>query len=345
MKPRLAILAGDGIGPEVADAALTVLGSLLPFAAVHGPVGGAAIDATGDPLPEATLALCQGADAVFLGAVGGPRWDQAPRRPEQGLLALRRGLGVAANLRPARHLGLPTPLRDEVVRGADVLIVRELLGGVYFGTPRGANASEAWNTWRQTRAEVRTVAELAFRLARQRRCRVASVDKANVLESSRLWREEVEAVARDFPDVSLEHLYVDAASFELVRDPRRFDVILTENLFGDILSDEAAALVGSIGLLPSASLGPGPGLFEPVHGSAPDLAGRGIANPIGAILTVALLLRYGLGRGELADRVERAVEVALATERTVDLGGNATTAMMTGAVLSALAGHRAAARG
>ncbi|HVT58462.1 MAG TPA: 3-isopropylmalate dehydrogenase [Thermoanaerobaculia bacterium] len=334
--PILAILPGDGIGPEVTEAALSVLGAVMPSAVRRlrrGLIGGAAIDAAGEPLPRATLELCAGCDAVFLGAVGGPRWDGAPRRPEEGLLGLRRALGVYANLRPARDLGLPTPLRPELARGADLLVVRELQGGVYFGEPRGANAEEAWNSWRQTAAEVRAVAKVAFSLARGRRRRVASVDKANVLEASRLWRRVVTEVGRDFPEVTLEHLYVDAASFELLRNPRRFDVLLTENLFGDILSDEAAALAGSIGVLPSASLGPGPGLFEPVHGSAPDLAGRGTANPTGAILTAALLLTHALGRADLGERVERAVTAALANHRTPDLGGSARTEDVTGAVL------------
>jgi 3-isopropylmalate dehydrogenase len=338
MTARIAVLPGDGIGPEVTEAAMSVLGACLPCRFEHALIGGAALDATGEPLPPATLALARGSDATFLGAVGGPRWDGAPLRPEQGLLGLRWGLGVYANLRPARNLGLPTPLRPELVAGADVLVVRELLGGVYFGEPRSDSGQEAVNTWRQTADQVRAVARVAFRLARQRRKRVVSVDKANVLEASRLWRRTViEVAAAEFPDVALEHLYVDAASFELLRTPGRFDVLLTENLFGDILSDEAAALVGSIGLLPSASLGDGPGLFEPVHGSAPDLAGRGIANPTGALLTVALLLEHGLGRADLGSAVAAAVVATLDELRTPDLGGSATTAEVTRAVLRRLA--------
>ncbi len=344
MKPTLAVLPGDGIGPEVTDAALAVLQAVRPVEVRFGLVGGAAIDQTGSALPEDTLALCQGADAVLLGAVGGPRWDAGPVRPEQGLLGLRRGLGLYANLRPARHLGLPTPLREELVQGADVLIVRELSSGVYFGTPREQQAEQAVNTWRQTADEVRAVGRVAFEAARTRRGKVTSVDKANVLEASRLWRAVISELAKSYPDVSLEHRYVDAMAFELLQRPRHFDVIVADNLFGDILSDEAGALVGSLGLLPSASLGPGPGLFEPVHGSAPDLAHSGKANPVGAILTVALLLDHGLGEAWAARAVELAVEAALHDERTPDLGGNATTSSFTRAVLRHLEWTRFAAR-
>ena len=336
MTARIAVLQGDGIGPEVTEAALAVLSACLPCTFEHGLIGGAAIDATGEALPAATLDLARSADATFLGAVGGPQWEGGTVRPEQGLLGLRRGLGVYANLRPARYLGLPTPLRPELAEQGDLLVVRELLGGVYFGEPRGLGEKEAFNTWRQTADEVRAVARIAFALARKRRRKVSSVDKANVLESSRLWRRTVTEVAAEFPDVILEHLYVDAASFEILRAPGRFDVLLTENLFGDILSDEAAALAGSIGLLASASIGEGPGLFEPVHGSAPDLAGRGIANPTGALLTVALLLEHGLKRPDLAAEVERAVVATLGEVRTPDLGGSATTSEVTRAVLRRL---------
>lgn len=336
MTARIAVLPGDGIGPEVTEAALAVLSACLPCTFEPALVGGAAIDATGEALPAETLALCRSADATFLGAVGGPRWDGGAVRPEQGLLGLRRGLRVYANLRPARYLGLPTPLRPELAEQGNLLVVRELLGGVYFGEPRELGEEEAFNTWRQTTDEVRAVARVAFALARKRRGKVASVDKANVLESSRLWRRTVTEVAGDFPDVALEHLYVDAASFEILRAPGRFDVLLTENLFGDILSDEAAALVGSIGLLASASLGEGPGLFEPVHGSAPDLAGLGVANPTGALLTAALLLEHGLKRPDLGRAVEAATVEALGDVRTPDLGGSGTTAEVTAAVLRRL---------
>jgi 3-isopropylmalate dehydrogenase len=254
-------------------------------------------------------------------------------RAEDGLLRLRRGLGLYANLRPARHMGLPTPLRPGLVHQADVLIVRDIAGGVYFGEPRGGTPTEAFNTWRQTAEETRRVAHVAFAQARRRRGKVTSVDKANVLETSRLWRSVVTEVAREYPDVELEHRYVDAVSFELLVAPRRFDVIVAENLFGDILSDEAAALVGSIGLLPSASLGDGPSLYEPVHGSAPALVGRGIANPTGAILCVAMLLEHSLGRADLARAVEAAVMTTLRDTRTPDVGGTATTREFTAGVV------------
>jgi 3-isopropylmalate dehydrogenase len=332
MAVNIAVLRGDGIGPEVIEAALVVLGACVPVRVREGRVGGDAIDHAGDPLPPETLELCRTSDAVLLGAVGGPRWE-GPLRAEDGLLRLRRGLGLYANLRPARFMGLPTPLRDELVRQADILVVRDLAGGVYFGEPRGGNATEAFNTWRQTAEQVRQVAHVAFRQARQRRHRVTSVDKANVLEASRLWRTVVSEVARDYPDIELEHRYVDAASFELMQAPHRFDVVLTENLFGDILSDEVGAVVGSLGVLPSASLGPGPSLFEPVHGSAPALAGRGIANPTGAILTVAMLLELALGRRDLARVVESAVAATLRELRTPDVGGRAGTAEFTAAVV------------
>jgi 3-isopropylmalate dehydrogenase len=332
MTPKIAVLPGDGIGPEVTSAAVSVLQELMPVEIREAPIGGAAIDEAGDPLPRATLELCKSADAVLLGAVGGPRWDGLPVRAEEGLLRLRRELGVYANLRPARYMGLPTPLREGLARNADMLIVRDLSGGVYFGEPRGGGADAAVNTWRQSAQEVRAVAHVAFRLARRRRQLVTSVDKANVLEASRLWRRVVSEVAAEYPDVALEHRYVDAASFEILRAPQHFDVILTENLFGDILSDEAAAVAGSIGLLPSASLGPGPGLFEPVHGAASAIAGRGVANPTGALLTVALLLEHGLGRPGLARVLERAVSAALREAKTPDVGGSATTAQFMAAV-------------
>ncbi|MEO8505919.1 MAG: 3-isopropylmalate dehydrogenase [Acidobacteriota bacterium] len=336
---RLAVLAGDGVGPEVTEQALRVLGACVSFERTDALVGGAAIDACGDPLPAATLELCQSSAAVFLGAVGGPKWDASPKRPEQGLLALRKGLAVYANLRPARSLGLATPLRREIAMGADVLIVRDLAGGVYFGEPRGLSESEGFDTWRQTADQVRAVARIAFAAARQRRKRVTSVDKANVLASSKLWRRVVQEIAGEFPDVVLEHRYVDAMAFELLRDPLRFDVILADNLFGDILSDEAGALVGSLGVLPSASLGPGPALYEPVHGSAPDIAGLGIANPAGAILTIAMLLEHSLGRTDLAVKIELAVRAAFSERPTRDLGGRATSVEFTDAVL----GHLTAA--
>ena len=342
MTHTIAVLRGDGIGPEVTEAALSVLGACVPLKVREGVIGGAAIDATGDPLPPATLETCLRSDAVLLGAVGGPRWE-GPVRAEAGLLRLRQGLGLFANLRPARFMGLPTPLREALARHADILVVRELSGGVYFGEPRGGDDTEAFNTWRQSAAQVRRVAHVAFRAARRRRRRVTSVDKANVLETSRLWRQVVSEVAREYPDVELEHRYVDAAAFELLAAPHRFDVVLTENLFGDILSDELAAVTGSIGVLPSASFGDGPSLYEPVHGSAPDLTGRGIANPVGAILSVAMLLEHSLGRPDLGHAVQVAVSTTLRERRTPDIGGTATTADVTAGVLSHLAWSRWAA--
>ena len=331
MTHTIAVLRGDGIGPEVTEAALSVLGACVPLKLREGVIGGAAIDATGDPLPPATLETCLRSEAVLLGAVGGPRWE-GPVRAEEGLLRLRQSLGLFANLRPARFMGLPTPLREALARHADILVVRELSGGVYFGEPRGGDSNDAFNTWRQSAAQVRRVAHVAFRAARRRRRRVTSVDKANVLETSRLWRRVVSEVAHEYPDVELEHRYVDAAAFELLKAPHRFDVVLTENLFGDILSDEVGVVVGSIGLLPSASLGEGPSLYEPVHGSAPDLAGHDTANPVGAILSAAMMLELSFDRAELARSVEAAVMATLREVRTPDLGGRATTTEFTAAV-------------
>ena len=319
----IAVLPGDGIGPEViaeAERALEAAGDRfgIPFTLQRFPIGAAGVAAAGDPFPEATRAAVTRGDAVLLGAVGDPSLDQAPRhlRPESGLLALRAQLGVYANLRPVAvfpALVDRSPLKADRLEGVDVLIVRELTGGLYYGEPRGRDAggASAVNTLRYSAAEIQRVARVAFESARQRRGHVTSVDKANVLEVSQLWRETVTRVGRDYPDVRLDHLYVDTAAMRLVADPRAFDVLLTENMFGDILSDEAAVLVGSLGLLPSASLGDGPGLFEPIHGSAPDIAGRDLANPIGAIATVAMLLRHGLGLAEPAAAVERAIELAL----------------------------------
>ena len=334
MVPTVAVLRGDGVGPEVIDAALSVLGACFPVRVKDALIGGAAIDATGDPLPAETLEVCRQSQAALLGAVGGPKWETGSVRPESGLLRLRQGLGLYANLRPARYMGLVAPLRDGLVRHANVLVVRDLAGGVYFGEPRGTSTdgSEAFDTWRQSVAQTERIAHVAFREARRRRRRVTSVDKANVLESSRLWRRTVEKVAGEYPDVELEHRYVDAMSFEMLQSPQRFDVILADNLFGDILSDEAAALVGSIGLLPSASLGDGTPLFEPVHGAAPSLAGRGIANPTGALLSVAMMLEYAFKRPDLARLVQTAVVGTLREARTPDIGGSASTHEMTALV-------------
>ena len=337
---RILLLAGDGIGPEVTAEAVRVFRAVearcgLRFFFSEGLIGGAALEAAGTPLPAETLRACASADAVFLGAVGGPQWDDLPaeRRPERGLLELRRALGVFANLRPARVLpGMveTSPLRPERAARVDLLIVRELTGGLYFGEPRGRTAEEAVDTLRYGREEVARVARVAFQQARGRRRQVTSVDKANVLASSQLWRAVVEEEARAFPDVMLRHMLVDTAAMELVRAPEQFDVLLTENMFGDILSDEAAGVVGSVGLLPSASLGARPpALYEPVHGSAPDIAGRCVANPVGAILSAALLLRHSCGLAEEAALVEEAVSRVLAAGvRTPDLGGEATTAQV-----------------
>jgi 3-isopropylmalate dehydrogenase len=331
---RIVLLPGDGIGPEVVAEAAAVLKDAASGAGValdleEHAAGGAALDLGKEPLPAATLEAARKADAVLLGAVGHPRHDGLPRerRPEQALLGLRRGLGVFANLRPVRlHPALvgASPLRAEVVRGTDLLIVRELTGGLYFGTPRGiegtGDARRGRNTMAYTAGEVRRIARVAFEAARRRRGRVTSVDKANVLETSQLWRDVVIETAQEYPDVRLDHLYVDNAAMQLIARPAEFDVILTENMFGDILSDEAAMLAGGIGMLPSASLGEGPGLYEPVHGSAPDIAGRGIANPLAAILSAAMLLRHSLGLPAEADRVETAVARVLdAGARTADL--------------------------
>ena len=346
---HVAVLPGDGIGPEVTAAALEVLGALAPDVTTSEHlVGGAAIDAEGTPLPEDTLRAAREADAVLLGAVGGPRWDStdpARPRPEQGLLGLRRALGLFANLRPVRPVPAlydASPLRREVIEGTDLVVVRELTGGLYFGEKTRTEDS-ASDLCAYSAHEIERIARVAFRTAR---AKVVSVDKANVLETSRLWREVVRRVhGEEFPHVQLQHMLVDNAAMTLVASPRHFDVLLTENLFGDILSDEAAMLTGSIGMLPSASLGetdpahPTPGVFEPVHGSAPDIVGQGVANPLATILSLALLLRHGLGREPEAAAVESAVDRALADGlRTRDLGGAASTAQATRAVLDHLEG-------
>jgi len=327
---RIAVLPGDGIGPEVTAEAVRVLEAVgdrygIRFSMDFCAIGAAGLAAAGEPLPPDTRTAVGGADAVLLGAVGDPSLDGAPRhlRPETGLLALRKLLGVYANLRPVKvHPAIAdcSPLKEERVKGVDLLIVRELLGGLYYGEPRGREAGRATNTLTYTTAEIERIARVAFAAARRRRRVVTSVDKANVLEVSQLWRETVARVGADFPDVRLDHCYVDTAAMRLVTAPHSFDVILTENMFGDILSDEGAVLVGALGLLPSASLGDGPGLFEPVHGSAPDIAGRGIANPLGAIASVAMLLRHGLDLAEPAEAVDRAIVAVLEQGlRTPDL--------------------------
>jgi 3-isopropylmalate dehydrogenase len=340
--PTIVTLPGDGIGPEVLAAALEILNAVAPDLTYDEHlIGGAAIDTTGTALPDETLAAAKRSDAVLLAAVGGPKWDTtdpAKPRPEQGLLGLRQGLGLYANLRPVRPLPAlydASPLRREIIERTDLLVVRELTGGLYFGD-KGRADGRAYDTCVYTEQEIERIARTAFEAARSR---VSSVDKANVLETSRLWREVVMRVhSAEFPNVELEHVLVDNAAMKLIAAPRHFDVILTENMFGDILSDEAAMLTGSIGLLPSASLGgDGPGVFEPVHGSAPDIAGQGAANPLAMFLSGALMLRHGLSREDDAARIESAVDRALeAGLRTGDLGGKATTADATRAVLKEL---------
>ena len=328
---NVAILPGDGIGPEIIAQARNVLQKLnLALEFTEAPVGGAAYEAAGDPLPAATLRVAKQADAVLFGAVGDPRYDALERakRPEQAILGLRRELGLFANLRPARvhpELAEASALKPEVVSGLDILIVRELTGDIYFGKPRGirevAGDREGFDTMHYSEPEIRRIARVAFEAARKRSKRVCSVDKANVLETSQLWREVLTQESRNYPDVELTHMYVDNCAMQLVRHPKQFDVIVTGNMFGDILSDEASMLTGSIGMLPSASLDErGKGLYEPIHGTAPDIAGKGLANPLATILSAALMLRYSLGQPRAAERVEQAVTKVLRSGlRTADI--------------------------
>ena len=341
MATSIAVLPGDGIGPEITAPTLEIISKLGDFEFAEHAFGGASIDAHGTALTDDTLAACRAADAVLLAAVGGPKWDTtdsgAPR-PEQGLLGLRKALGLYANLRPVRAVAAlldSSPLRREVVEGTDLLVVRELTGGIYFGDKTRTDG-RASDLCVYTTPEIERIARTAFGAARSK---VTSVDKANVLETSRLWREVVRRVhSEEFPHIELEHALVDSTAMKLVTAPRHFDTILTENMFGDILSDEASVMTGSLGLLPSASIGgDGPGLFEPVHGSAPDIAGQGIANPLAMFLSAALMLRHGLGRAEEAAALESAVDCALDDGlRTPDLGGTAGTAEATQAVLAHL---------
>lgn len=325
---NIVLLKGDGIGPEIAAQAVKVLSVLDGFNIDEKDFGGCAIDKTGEPLPQSTLKAALSADAVLLGAVGGPKWDSCPKRPEAGLLGLRAALKAYANLRPAviyedlKHI---SPLKDEIIsRGVDIMVVRELTGGIYFGK-RGRGTEEggeyAYDTEKYSAAEIERIARMAFDISLKRNKRVCSVDKANVLESSRLWRSTVQKVAKDYPEVELEHMYVDNASMQLVRDPAQFDVILTSNMFGDILSDEASMLTGSIGMLPSASLGGQTGLYEPIHGSAPDIAGQNIANPIGMVLSVAMMLKYSFNMDNESALLEKAVNMAVSGARTKDICG------------------------
>jgi 3-isopropylmalate dehydrogenase len=332
MKLKILVVAGDGIGPEVTNEAVAVLKDVAAlggheFTFAERRIGGVAIVQDGTPLPEDTLTEALASDAVLLGAVGGNEFNSLSpdKRPEAGLLQLRAALGGFANLRPAfafKELAVNSPLRPEIIDGADVLFVRELLGGLYFGKPREWNrdTGESWNTMRYTKGEVARVARIAFKLAQGRRKKLTSVDKANVLEVSQLWRATVNEIAAEFPDVTLEHQYVDAMAMHLMNQPRNYDVVLTENLFGDILSDESAVITGSLGMLPSATIGGKVNLYEPVHGSAPDIAGKGLANPLGAILTGALILRHSAGLENEAHAVEVAVRRVLENGgRTADL--------------------------
>jgi len=322
---KIALLKGDGIGPEIVQSAVEVLqkiGELFrySFTFEEGLIGGIAIDQKGDPLPQETLELCLKADAVLLGAVGGPKWDDLPthKRPEKGLLGIRKALDLYANLRPAKvyePLISSSPLKDDVVRGTDFIVVRELTGDVYYGEPRGVFVEQGKrvgiNTMRYTEDEIRRVVRKSFEIARDRRKKLTSVDKSNVLEVSALWRDIVQEESKNFPEVQVEHLYVDNCAMQIVRRPSSFDVIVTGNIFGDILSDESAVITGSLGMLPSASIGDTHALYEPVHGSAPDIAGKGIANPIATILSASMMLRYSFGLKEAADAIEKAVEMAL----------------------------------
>lgn len=346
MSKSVLILPGDGIGPEIVAEAKKVLEALaekygLQISTVQGLIGGSAIDETGVPLPDETLALGKQSDAVLLGAVGGPKWDKIERalRPERGLLAIRAGLDLYANLRPAilyKELAEASSLKPEVIGALDIMIVRELTGGIYFGQPRGIRTlddgqREGFNTLVYKESEIERITRTAFEVAMKRNKKVCSVDKANVLEATELWREVVTRVAKDYPEVSLEHMYVDNAAMQLVRDPRQFDVMITTNMFGDILSDLASMLTGSIGMLPSASLNAeGQGMYEPIHGSAPDIAGQNIANPLATIISAAMMLRYSLAESTQADRVEQAVQKVLASGlRTADIVSEGMTKVST----------------
>lgn len=359
MPKKIAVLPGDGIGPEIVAEAIKVLSFLntdmnLNLVFENALVGGAAYDAFGTPLPQQTLNLCKNAEAVLLGAVGGPKWEPLPHavRPERGLLGIRAELNLFSNLRPAimyPQLVSASSLKPEIVSGLDIMIIRELTGGIYFGQPRGIRILEngeqqGYNTLVYSESEIRRIAHSAFKTAQKRRKKLCSVDKANVLEVTELWRQVVTEVGKEYPDVQLSHMYVDNASMQLVRAPKQFDVIVTTNMFGDILSDTAAMLTGSIGMLPSASLDAnGKGMYEPIHGSAPDIAGQGIANPLATILSVAMMLRYTFNEAAAADRIEQAVHSALdANLRTTDIYSNGmtqvSTAEMGDAILNALKG-------
>jgi 3-isopropylmalate dehydrogenase len=353
MSHNLLILEGDGIGPEIVAEAMKVINCLqsdygLQAEIEYGLIGGAGVDGAGDPLPEATLQLARASDAILLGAVGGIKWDslERPMRPEQGLLRIRAGLDLFANLRPAilyPELVDASTLKPEVVSGLDIMIVRELTGGIYFGQPRGIRETgngekEGFNTLVYRESEIERIARVAIDVAKKRGGKLCSVDKANVLEVSELWRNKMTEICDEVGGINLTHMYVDNAAMQLIREPKQFDVIVTGNMFGDILSDAAAMLTGSIGMLPSASLNSeNKGMYEPIHGSAPDIAGKGVANPLATILSVAMMLRYSLGENEMAGQVETAVRRVLAEgARTMDLGGSMSTRAMGDAVVTAL---------
>lgn len=329
---NIALIKGDGIGPEIVDEAVKVLDAVaagcdFSFRYEEALMGGSAYDATGDPLPQETINAALSSDAVLFGAIGGEKWDGLARekRPESGLLRFRKELGVYANLRPTvvyDELVNASSLKPKIVAGVDLMVVRELIGGIYFGEPKGREGDKAYNTMVYTKDEVVRIAHTAFKIAMERNKKVCSVDKANVLDVSQMWRETVEEIAKEYPEVSLSHMYVDNAAMQLVRDPKQFDVILTGNIFGDILSDEASMLSGSIGLLPSASVGAKIGVYEPIHGSAPDIAGQGIANPIATIASASMMLRFALGETTAAERIDNAVKRALKEGyRTQDIAG------------------------
>ena len=327
---KIALIKGDGIGPEIVDEAVKVLDAVASYCGFGFKydellMGGCAYDITGDPLPQETISGSLSADAVLFGAIGGEKWDNLPRekRPESGLLRFRKELGVYANIRPAvvyDELANASSLKPEIVRGVDLMVVRELIGGIYFGEPKGRDENKGWNTMVYSRDEIVRIAHQAFKIAMTRGKKVCSIDKANVLDVSQLWRETVEEIAKEYPEVELSHMYVDNAAMQLIRDPKQFDVMLTGNIFGDILSDEASMLSGSIGLLPSASVGAKIGVYEPIHGSAPDIAGQGIANPIATISSASMMLRYALNENAAADKIDAAIKRALAEGyRTQDL--------------------------
>ena len=327
---KITLIKGDGIGPEIVDEAVKVLDAVASCCNLHfdydeALMGGVAYDITGDPLPQETITKSLNSDAVLFGAIGGEKWDALPRekRPESGLLRFRKELGVYANLRPAvvyDELINASSLKPEIIKGVDIMVVRELIGGIYFGEPKGRTEDKGWNTMVYTRDEIVRIAHHAFKIAMKREKRVCSIDKANVLDVSQLWRDVVTEISAEYPDVELSHMYVDNAAMQLVLNPKQFDVILTGNIFGDILSDEASMLCGSIGLLPSASVGEKIGVYEPIHGSAPDIAGQGIANPIATISSASMMLRYALSEVEAADKIDAAIKKALSEGyRTGDL--------------------------